>query len=408
MASPAGASSRWSKRTTRSAIPEWDRVTPQANPQDSPTSALTHPRGDSAVRSRKTMNPNESFIDEATISVRAGDGGDGCVSMRREKYVPRGGPNGGDGGRGGDVAITADRNLSTLYDQRMRRKVVAEPGRKGDVSNRTGRSGCNTVIRVPIGTIVYDLDPEAENEIVADLSRDGESVLLAHGGRGGRGNARFANASRQTPDFAESGQPGVLRKLRLSLKLLADIGLVGFPNAGKSTLLSRISQARPRVASYPFTTLTPSLGVVEIGDRRFVAADIPGLIEGASGGAGLGHRFLRHIERTRVIVHLLDAGSLVLESADLVERYETIRRELGSYSPDLLERPELVVLGKIDLVQDPSDLDPVDEELSGRGLRVLRLSSVTGTGVDALLNAMAQTLDQAIADEAAKAAEDGS
>jgi GTP-binding protein len=354
------------------------------------------------------MNPNESFIDEATISVRAGDGGDGCVSMRREKFVPRGGPNGGDGGRGGDVAITADRNLSTLYDQRMRRKVVAEPGHKGDVSNRTGRSGCNTVIRVPIGTIVYDLDPEAENEIVADLSRDGESVLLAHGGRGGRGNARFANASRQTPDFAESGQPGVLRKLRLSLKLLADIGLVGFPNAGKSTLLSRISQARPRVASYPFTTLTPSLGVVEIGDRRFVAADIPGLIEGASEGAGLGHRFLRHIERTRVIVHLLDAGSMVLESADLVERYDTIRRELGSYSPDLLERPELVVLGKIDLVQDPSDLDPVEEELSGRGLRVLRLSSVTGTGVDALLNAMAQTLDQAIADEAAKAAEDGS
>jgi GTP-binding protein len=351
------------------------------------------------------MNPEESFIDEATISVRAGDGGNGCVSMRREKFVPRGGPNGGDGGRGGNVMITADRNLSTLCDQRMRRKICAEPGQKGGISNRTGRSGCDTDIRVPVGTIIYDLDLEAENEIVADLSKDGESVLVARAGRGGRGNARFANATRQTPDFAEPGQPGEFRKLRLSLKLLADIGLVGFPNAGKSTLLARISEARPRIASYPFTTLTPSLGVVEVGDRRIVAADIPGLIEGASEGVGLGHRFLRHIERTRVIVHLLDVGSLVLESANLVEHYETIRRELGSYSPDLLERRELVVLSKIDLVQDPSDLDAVEAELSGRGLRVLRLSSVTGAGVDALLNAMVEALDRIIADEAAKAAE---
>jgi GTP-binding protein len=290
----------------------------------------------------------------------------------------------------------------------MRRKICAESGQKGGITNRTGRNGHDTEIRVPIGTVIYDLDPEAENEIVADLSEDGESVLVARAGRGGHGNAYFANATRQTPDFAETGQPGQLRKLRLSLKLLADIGLVGFPNAGKSTLLSRISEARPRVASYPFTTLTPSLGVVEIGDRRIVAADIPGLIEGASKGVGLGHRFLRHIERTRVIVHLLDAGSLVLESADLVQHYETIRRELGAYSPDLLDRPELVVLSKIDLVQDPSDLDPVEAELSGRGLRVLRLSSVMGSGVDALLNAMLQTLDQSIADEAAKAAEDAS
>jgi len=322
------------------------------------------------------MNPDESFIDEATISVRAGDGGNGCVSMRREKFVPHGGPNGGDGGCGGDVLITADRNLSTLYDQRMRRKICAEPGQKGDISNRTGRNGCNMEIRVPIGTIIYDLDPEAENKIVADLSIDGESVLVARAGRGGRGNARFKNATRQTPDFAEP--------------------------------VARISQARPRVASYPFTTLTPSLGVVEIGDRRVVAADIPGLIEGASEGVGLGHRFLRHIERTRVIVHLLDAGSFVFESADLAKRYETIRRELGSFNPDLLERRELVVLSKIDLVQDPSDLDAVEAELSRRGLRVLRLSSLTGAGVDALLNAMVQTLDQAVADEDAKAAEDAS
>ena len=354
------------------------------------------------------MNPDESFIDEATISVRGGDGGDGCVSMRREKFVPRGGPNGGDGGRGGDVVITADRNLSTLYDQRMRRKTCAEPGQNGGVSNRTGRNGRNVEIRVPVGTIIYDFDLEAENEIVSDLSKDGESVLVARAGRGGRGNARFANATRQTPDFAEPGQPGELRKLRLSLKLLADIGLVGFPNAGKSTLLARISEARPRVASYPFTTLTPSLGVVEIGDRRIVAADIPGLIEGASEGVGLGHRFLRHIERTRVIVHLLDTGSFVLESADLVKRYETIRRELGSYSPDLLELRELVVLSKIDLVRDPRDLDAVEAELSRRGLQVLRLSSVTGKGVDALLNAMIQALDQTIADQDASAAEGAS
>jgi GTP-binding protein len=263
-------------------------------------------------------------------------------------------------------------------------------------------------IRVPVGTIIYDLDPEAENEIVADLSSDGEIVLVARAGRGGRGNAYFKNATRQTPDFAEPGQPGELRKLRLSLKLLADIGLVGFPNAGKSTLLARISEARPRVASYPFTTLTPSLGVVEVGDRRIVAADIPGLIEGASEGVGLGHRFLRHIERTRVIVHLLDASSFAFESADLAKNYETIRRELGSFNPDLLERRELVVLSKIDLVQDPSDLDAVEAELSRRGLRVMRLSSVTGAGVDALLNAMVQTLDHAVADEDAKAEEGAS
>jgi GTP-binding protein len=339
------------------------------------------------------MNPNEPFIDETTIHVRAGDGGDGCVSMRREKFAPRGGPNGGDGGRGGDVVITADRNLSTLYDQRMRRKICAESGQDGSVSNRTGRNGGNEEIRVPVGTIIYDLDPDTENEVLSDLSADRESVLVARGGRGGRGNARFANATRQSPDFAERGQPGQIRKLRLSLKLLADIGLIGFPNAGKSTLLRRISAATPRVAAYPFTTLTPSLGVVEVRDRRLVAADIPGLIEGASEGVGLGDRFLRHIERTRVIVHLLDAGSLVLESADLMERYEAIRRELGAYSPDLLKRRELVALSKIDLVPNPEDLDSIEAELCGRGLPVLRISAIGGAGISALLDAMLQSLD---------------
>jgi GTP-binding protein len=344
------------------------------------------------------MNPNEPFIDETTIHVRAGDGGNGCVSMRREKFVPRGGPNGGDGGRGGDVVITADRNLSTLYDQRVQRKISAEPGRNGGVSNRTGRSGRIEEIRVPVGTIVYDLDPDAANEVLSDLSKDRESVLIARGGRGGRGNARFTTATRQTPDLAEHGRPGQLRKLRLSLKLLADIGLVGFPNAGKSTLLGRISAARPRVAAYPFTTLVPSLGVVEVGDRRLVAADIPGLIEGASEGVGLGDRFLRHIERTRVIVHLLDAGSLVLESVDLLERYEAIRRELGAYSPDLLKRKELVVLNKVDLVPNPQALDSIEAELCGRDLSVLRVSAVTGAGVGTLLENMLRSLDEVRAD----------
>jgi GTP-binding protein len=267
------------------------------------------------------MNPNESFIDEATISVRAGDGGDGCATMRREKFIPLGGPDGGDGGHGGDVVIIADRNLSTLYSQRRRHKIRAESGRKGERAKRTGRSGKTEEIRVPIGTIVYDRKTEGEEEVLTDLAKDGQRFLIVRGGRGGRGNARFATATRQAPDHAEHGRPGQFRKLRLSLKLLADVGLVGFPNAGKSTLLRRISAAKPRVAAYPFTTLTPSLGVVEIGDRRIVAADIPGLIEGASEGVGLGDRFLRHIERTRVIVHLLDAGGIDVEPADLIERY---------------------------------------------------------------------------------------
>ncbi|MGE4606181.1 MAG: GTPase ObgE [Myxococcota bacterium] len=341
------------------------------------------------------MSSNESFIDEVTVCVEAGSGGNGCVAFRREKFVPRGGPSGGDGGRGGDVFIIAERNMATLYDHRMRREIQAEPGANGQSKNRTGRDGEREKIRVPMGTIVYDLDSEDGAEVLADLSSDKQQVMVARSGRGGRGNARFATPTRQTPDFAERGQPGQIRKLRLSLRLLADIGLVGFPNAGKSTLLRRISAAKPRVAAYPFTTLTPSLGVVEASDRRFVVADIPGLIEGASSGVGLGDRFLRHIERTQVLVHLLDAGSLALEQANLLERYQTVRHELSTYKPELAERSEIVVLSKTDLVAERDALADVEAELRAGGREVLRISAATGEGIPELIGLMLRSLDEA-------------
>jgi GTP-binding protein len=335
------------------------------------------------------VKSNESFIDEVTIAVFAGDGGDGCVSLRREKFVPRGGPDGGDGGRGGDVVLIADRNLSTLIDRRLEREVRAEAGHGGAGRRCNGRDGRSVEIAVPLGTVVYDAE---DGSMLEDLALDGSRVVLARGGKGGRGNAQFATSTRQTPDFAERGQPGQIRRVRLSLKLLADVGLVGFPNAGKSTLLRRISAARPRVAAYPFTTLTPSLGVAEVDERRFVVADIPGLIEGASRGVGLGDRFLRHIERTRVIVHLLDAGAWALESRDLSANYEAIRAELGAYEPALRDRAEIVALSKIDLVPDREKLAALEAELRARGREVLRISSATGEGIEALLRAMARAL----------------
>ncbi len=338
------------------------------------------------------MKSQEPFIDEAKISVSAGGGGDGCVAFRREKYVPRGGPQGGDGGHGGDVVLVADRNLATLHDPRLRRTIGAERGGDGGGTDRTGRNGRDTEIRVPVGTVV--LDPDS-GETLVDLAAAGQRFVAARGGRGGRGNARFATATRQTPDFAETGRPGESHRLRLSLKLLADVGLVGFPNAGKSTLLRRLSAAQPRVAAYPFTTLTPSLGVAELGYRRFVVADIPGLIEGASQGRGLGDRFLRHIERTRVIVHLLDAGAWLLEDRDLSEAYAAIRSELAAYEPQLLERTEIVALNKIDLVKDRGRLAALEEALRERGVAAMPISGATGEGVADLVREMARALDAA-------------
>ena len=350
------------------------------------------------MHTRAVMKTNEAFIDEVTISVFAGDGGNGRVSMRREKFVPRGGPDGGDGGRGGDVTLIADRNLATLLDQRLARESRAEAGAAGAGSNRDGRDGRDVEIRLPVGTVVHDLaDPDRP---LVDLTKDGQRLVVARGGSGGRGNSHFKGPTRQAPDFAEPGRPGEKRQLRLSLKLLADVGLVGFPNAGKSTLLRHISGARPRVAAYPFTTLVPSLGVAEVDERRFVVADIPGLIEGASEGAGLGDRFLRHVERTRVLLHLLDAGSLAFEGRDLIAGYDAIRAELEAYEPALLERAEIVALNKVDLIENRETLGPVEAELRRRGRRVVYTSGATGEGLDELLRAALRALDVADAEAA--------
>ena len=356
-------------------------------------------------RAPVAMNLRETFIDEAVIRVSAGNGGDGAASFRREKYVPHGGPDGGDGGRGGDVVLIADRNLATLLDQRMRRENRAESGEAGAGGNRTGRNGSTLTIRVPVGTVVSDPAASEHAAPLADLSRDGQRFVAARGGRGGRGNARFATPTRQTPDFSERGQPGGTRTLRLALKLIADVGLVGFPNAGKSTLLRCISGARPRVADYPFTTLVPALGVAEFGERRFVVADVPGLIEGASEGAGLGDRFLRHVERTRVLVHLIDVGTALLEARDPLELYASIRAELTAYASELAERREIVALNKIDLVADRSALDAVETALRARGCSVQRLSAATREGLPELLVAIIRALEAADAEAAQRAAE---
>ncbi len=333
------------------------------------------------------------FVDEARIRVKAGDGGNGCMAFRREKFVPRGGPSGGDGGNGGDVIMESSESHNTLVHFRFNPEYNGERGRHGEGSNKTGREGESVVLKVPIGTIVYD---ETTGELVHDFSHPDERIVIARGGRGGRGNARFATSVHQAPREHEQGFPGEERALRLELKLLADAGLVGFPNAGKSTLISRISAARPKIADYPFTTLQPNLGVVVVGEAphetSFVVADIPGLIEGASQGAGLGTQFLRHIERTRLLVHLVDVSD-ASGRPNPVEDYEVITRELASFGSGLDAKPTIVVASKIDAA-NKDKMAKLKRYCKRKKLDLFPISAVTGEGIDELKWAMAKRVEE--------------
>jgi GTP-binding protein len=325
------------------------------------------------------------FFDEAKIHVKAGDGGDGCVSFRREKYVPLGGPSGGDGGKGGDVYLVANPHLNTLIGFKRRTHFKAQRGDHGRGKGQKGRQGDDLFIEVPPGTVVRDAET---GEFIAELMEEGQRALVARGGRGGRGNAAFATSTNQAPRIAERGEPGQERWLYLELKLIADVGIVGVPNAGKSTLLSVVSAARPKIAAYPFTTLEPNLGVVALDDyTSFVMADIPGLIEGAHAGAGLGHEFLRHIERTRIIIHLLDGAS-----ADPLADYQSINEELALFDPELARKPQLVVLNKMDLPQAQALWPSVEKAMRARGQRVMSISAVTGQEVKEMLRSVVEML----------------
>jgi len=322
------------------------------------------------------------FVDQAEILVKAGDGGAGCISFRREKYVPRGGPDGGDGGRGGNVYLVVDSGLNTLQSFRYKRTFKAQKGRPGRGKNQHGKAGEDMYIKVPPGTLVKDAETGL---VLADLTEPGEPWLAARGGKGGKGNARFATSTRQAPRYAQPGTKGQERRLLLELKLLADVGLIGFPNAGKSTLLSRISSARPKIADYPFTTLIPQLGVVELSDHRtMVVADIPGLIEGAHKGVGMGLDFLRHVERTSVLLYILDCS---LAQNEIVRDLKVLQSEIEAYHAPLLKKPQIIALNKIDIV-DNERLESVKEALSPCGLELFPISAATGKGVQALLEAL--------------------
>jgi len=339
------------------------------------------------------------FVDEAKIFVKAGDGGNGCVAFRREKYVPRGGPSGGDGGHGGNIYLEANPNDNTLLRYRYNREFKADRGRHGEGSNCTGHSGQDMLLQVPVGTLAFD---DQSGATIADLATPGRRVLIAHGGRGGRGNQHFAKPWHQAPREHEDGFPGEERHLRLELKLLADVGLVGFPNAGKSTLISVISAARPKIANYPFTTLEPNLGVVnadggtgghgtELG-RTFVVADLPGLIEGAHLGAGLGIRFLRHVERTRLLVHLIDTSDS--NADDPLHSFEIINGELEAFSVSLVEKPMIVVATKLDATTDRTRLEGLRDFCKQRGLEFHSISAVAGDGVKELVRSIADALEK--------------
>lgn len=322
------------------------------------------------------------FVDEALISVKAGDGGRGCMAFLREKYRPHGGPSGGDGGNGGDVVFRADPGLTTLLDFRFQRNLEAERGEHGRGKEQTGAGGPPRVVRVPVGTRITDV---GTGELVADLDRAAAEVVVARGGQGGRGNARFATATNQAPRRAEDGIPGEARQLRLELRLLADVGLVGYPNAGKSTLIAAVSAARPRIADYPFTTLVPNLGVARVGDDAIVLADIPGLIEGAHRGLGLGMRFLRHVSRTAVLVHLIDFAS----DTDPIAAYDAVNHELASFDPELAAKPQLVVGTKLDVTEARERFAAAQAAFAARGIDLLGISAVTGAGVPPLLTRVA-------------------
>jgi len=330
------------------------------------------------------------FIDEAKIYVKSGDGGRGCVSFRREKYVPRGGPNGGDGGEGGDVVMIARENMTSLLDHRYQQHYRAKRGEHGKGKNQHGKNAATLFVPVPLGTVVKDADT---GEVLGDLTEDEETLLVARGGRGGKGNARFVTSVNQAPKIAEPGGEGEEKTLLLELKLLADVGIIGFPNAGKSTLISRISAARPKIADYPFTTLVPNLGVVSYDDHRtFVVADIPGLIEGAHEGAGLGIQFLRHIERTKLLVHVLDMSPIT--EREPIEDYETMNRELEAYSEELSKKPQIVAPNKIDITESREKLKEVKKYFDEKKIKIFPISSATGEGLKELVREIGKTLDK--------------
>ncbi|HNU09015.1 MAG TPA: GTPase ObgE [Pyrinomonadaceae bacterium] len=330
------------------------------------------------------------FIDRAKIRVKAGDGGNGVTAFRREKFVPRGGPSGGDGGKGGDVWIESDEGLNTLLHLRYNPEHKAERGRHGEGSNRHGKDGSDAVVKVPVGTQIFDA---ASGDLLFDFTEAGQRYRAAKGGKGGWGNSHFATPTRRAPKFHYTGRPGDDHELQLELKLIADVGLVGFPNAGKSTLISVISAAKPKIADYPFTTLEPNLGVVDLGDfRTFVVADIPGLIEGASEGAGLGDRFLRHVERTKLILHLVDVSSI--SGRDPVSDYEIINRELANYNPELAARPQIVVATKLDALDDPERLASLRDRAAADGKEFLEISAVTNQGTKELVSVVARRLEE--------------
>lgn len=330
------------------------------------------------------------FIDRVKIRVQGGHGGNGVTAFRREKFVPRGGPSGGEGGRGGDVWIVADSSLNTLLHLRYNPEHIAGRGMHGEGSNRSGRAGEDVVVRVPVGTQIFEA---GTGQLVQDLATDGERWLATRGGRGGFGNSHFATSTNRAPRYHQEGSPGEEVELQLELKLLADVGLVGFPNAGKSTFISTVSAARPKIADYPFTTLEPHLGVVDLGDfRTFVIADIPGLIEGAHRGAGLGDRFLRHIERTRLLLHLVDVSSV--SGRDTVADYQTVNGELAAYSPALAAREQIVVATKVDALDEPERLESLKRQVTKDGKAFFAISAVAQLGTQELINAIAVKLDE--------------